>query len=97
MQLKFLRFFEDVYYSLQACFKFKLLKQCAAKLPIDVAIGKRFSYIFRREKKIFINFFFQVQNLEGGYIRLFESKIEDILFLRIFKDISTKNQYFKKL
>ena len=63
----------------------------AAKLPIDLAIGKRFSYIFRREKEIFVDFFFHIQNFEGGYTRLFESEIDDIPFSHIFEDISTKN------
>ena len=36
---------------------------CAVKIPIDLAIGKLFSHIFRKENKILVNFF-QIQNLE---------------------------------
>jgi hypothetical protein len=42
---------------------------CTAKLFINLAVNGRFSYIFRRKKKIFVNFFFK-----------FKIWDEDILF-----------------
>ena len=53
--------------------------------------------MFFVEKIRFLSiFFFQIQNLERGYTGLFKNKIKGILFLRIFEDIFTKNQYFQK-
>jgi hypothetical protein len=40
---------------------------CTKQLSIDLAIDELFISIFRREKKIFVNFFFQIQNLERGF------------------------------
>ena len=45
-------------------------------------------------KTRFLLIFFQVHNLKREYTGLFWSKAENILFLHIFEDISTENQYF---
>jgi hypothetical protein len=47
------------------------LVNCAAKLSIDEAIEGLFSYIFHGDNKLFVDSFFQKQNLEQGYTGLF--------------------------
>jgi hypothetical protein len=60
------------------------------KLSVDLAIYHHFSYIFRRENRIFVNFFFQIQNMKRGYTGLFWQQNRGYSYFNAFFRISLR-------
>ena len=66
------------------------------KLSIKLAIAELSSCIFRRENKIFVDFFLNLKIGMRVYKGQIEARSESISFEHILEDISTRNQYFEK-
>ena len=74
-----------------------IIRYSAPQIYLLVKLLMSFIATFFVEKKKFPLVFSQIWNLGRGYIGLlFYDKTENILYLCIFEDIFTKNEYLKR-
>ena len=69
---------------------------CTLKLPIDPAMDILFSYIIRRENRIFFDFFFKSKIWNDSILVIFGGQIKYIIFLSILRISRRKINILKK-